>query len=145
MQSRIICASSCPNRFPRPIGCWSAKTRNFKYKLYVRELFRVAARCEMIPVCGSAYGHSQQLKMIKSLVALAILAVLGAAVVAVPAFAPQAKASETVALPKADRLEIRRVARDCSQQVWPNFGTSCLRKANSGATIQEVRLISARR
>jgi hypothetical protein len=83
--------------------------------------------------------------MIKSVAGLAILAFLGAAVIALPAFAPQAKASETAALPKADRLEIRPVARHCSQQVWPNFGASCLRRAGSGATIQEARLVTARR
>jgi hypothetical protein len=83
--------------------------------------------------------------MIKSLAALAILAFLGAAVVALPAYAPQAKASETVALAKADRLDIRPVTRNCSQQVWPNLETSCLRGANSGVMIREVRLVTARR
>jgi hypothetical protein len=82
--------------------------------------------------------------MIKSLVALAVLAGLGTAVVALPAFAPQAKASEAVASPKGDRLEIGPVARNCSQQVWPNFGTSCLRRAGSGAMVEEVRLVNAR-
>jgi hypothetical protein len=83
--------------------------------------------------------------MIKSLAALAIFACLGAAVVAVPAFAPQASASETVVLAKGDRLDIRPDARNCSQQVWPNFETSCLRSADSGVMVREVRLVSARR
>ena len=75
-----------------------------------------------------ATGHSQQPKMIKSLTALAIFALLGASVVALPGFAPQVKASEAVALAKADRLDIRPAARNCSQQVWPNFDASCLRR-----------------
>ena len=83
--------------------------------------------------------------MIKSLAALAILAFLGAAVVALPAFAPQAKASETVVLAKGDQPEIRPVARNCSQQVWPNFEASCLRRADSGVMVREVRLVSAHR
>ena len=44
--------------------------------------------------------------MIKSLAAFAIFATLSAAVIAVPAFAPMAKASEAVALAKGDRLAI---------------------------------------
>ena len=83
--------------------------------------------------------------MIKSLTALAIFALLGAAVVALPGFAPQVEASETVALAKADRLDIRPVAPNCSQQVWPNFDASCLRNPESGARFREARLITARR
>jgi hypothetical protein len=83
--------------------------------------------------------------MIKSLLALAIFGLLGTAVVALPGFAPQVKASESVALAKGDRLEIRPVARNCSQQVWPNFETSCLHKAASTVMIGEVRLVTALR
>jgi hypothetical protein len=70
--------------------------------------------------------------MIKSLTALAIFGLLGAAVVALPGFAPRVEASETVASAKAGRLDIRPLARNCSQQVWPNFDTSCLRNRESG-------------
>jgi hypothetical protein len=80
--------------------------------------------------------------MIKSLTALAIFALLGAAVVALPGFAPQVEASEAVALAKADRLDIRPVARNCSQQIWPNFDASCLRKGE--VTVREARLVTAR-
>jgi hypothetical protein len=83
--------------------------------------------------------------MIKSLSALAIFVFLGASVVALPGFAPQVEASETVALAKADRLEVRAVARNCSQQVWPNFDASCLRNGESNATFHEARLVTARR
>jgi hypothetical protein len=90
-----------------------------------------------------AKSHSQQPKMMKSLSALAIFAFLGATVVALPGFAPQVEASETVALAKADRLELRQVAQNCSQQVWPNFDASCLRKGE--AMVREARLVTARR
>ena len=79
--------------------------------------------------------------MIKSLAALAIFALLGAAVIALPGFAPQVEASETVALVKGDRLDIL----NCSQQVWPNFDAQCLRSGESGLVIREVRLVIARR
>jgi hypothetical protein len=81
--------------------------------------------------------------MIKSLTALAIFALLGASVVALPGFAPQVEASETVALAKADRLDVRPIAPNCSQQVWPNFDASCLRKGET--MVREARLVTARR
>jgi hypothetical protein len=81
--------------------------------------------------------------MIKSLTALAIFAVVGACVIAMPGFAPQVEAGETVALAKADRLELRSSVQNCSQQVWPNFYTSCLRKGD--AMVREARLVTARR
>jgi hypothetical protein len=83
--------------------------------------------------------------MIKSITALAIFGLLGAAVVALPAFAPQVKASEAITLAKADRLALRPGARNCSQQVWPNFDTSCLSSGESGVMILEARLVTARR
>jgi hypothetical protein len=81
--------------------------------------------------------------MIKSLTTLAIFAVLGASVIALPGFAPQVPASETVALAEADRLEVQTVARNCSRQVWPNFDASCLRKGET--MVREARLVTARR
>jgi hypothetical protein len=84
-------------------------------------------------------------KMIKSLAALAIFALLGVSVIALPGFAPQVEAHETAALAKTDRLEIRPVARDCTQQVWPNFDGACLRHTESGLVVREARLVTARR
>ena len=83
--------------------------------------------------------------MIKSITALAVLGLLGAAVVALPAFAPQVEASETITLAKADRSAIRPIAQNCSQQVWPNFDRACLRSGDSGVMILEARLVTARR
>jgi hypothetical protein len=83
--------------------------------------------------------------MIKSISALALLALLGASVIALPAFAPQATASETVALTKGDRLAVHTVVRNCPSQVWPDFDTSCLRDGRSGALVQQARLVTARR
>jgi hypothetical protein len=78
--------------------------------------------------------------MMKSLTALAIFGLLGAAAVALPGFA-RVEAGETVALAKADRLDVR----NCSQQLWPNFDTSCLRSSEPGLAVLDVRLVTARR
>lgn len=88
---------------------------------------------------------SQQPKMFKSLSALAIFALLGASVIALPAFAPNVEAGEVGALAKGDRLEVRAPASNCSTQVWPNFAASCLRNPGSGVKILEARLVTARR
>jgi len=82
--------------------------------------------------------------MIKSLTALAIFALLGASVIALPGFAPQVKASEVVALAKGDRLAIRPIVGNCSSPVWPNLDASCLRDGGSGVLVREARLVTAR-
>jgi hypothetical protein len=83
--------------------------------------------------------------MIKSLSALAIFALLGASFVVLPGFAPSVEARETLALAKADRLDVGQAARHCAQQVWPNFDGACLRRGESGLAVREARLVTARR
>ena len=74
-----------------------------------------------------------------------IAAFIAAALTVLPGFAPQVEASVPQALAKADRLDIRPVGTDCSQQAWPNFEASCLRKAGTKASIREARLVTANR
>ena len=87
--------------------------------------------------------------MIKALSAIAIAAFVAAALTVLPGFAPQVEASVPQALAKGDRLDIRPVGRDCSQQAWPNFEASCLRvagaKLTSKSIIREARLVTADR
>ena len=81
--------------------------------------------------------------MNNSFTSLAIFGLLGAAVIALPSFAPQVAAGETTVLAKSDRLEVATVARNCSQQVWPRFDAQCLH--SGGAMVREARLVTARR
>jgi hypothetical protein len=82
----------------------------------------------------------------RSFVSVAIAALVAAALTVLPGFAPQVEASVPHALAKGDRLDIRPVGRDCSQQAWPHFEASCLRVAGSKtATIREARLVTADR
>jgi hypothetical protein len=83
--------------------------------------------------------------MVKSFAAFGIFALLGAAVIALPSFAPKAEAREVAVLAKGDRLAIRSASVDCSRQVWPNFAISCLQNAGSGQQIVEARLVTVRR
>ena len=83
--------------------------------------------------------------MVRSFAALGIFAVLGASVLALPAFAPKVEAREAPAMAKGDRLVVRAAASNCSNQVWPEFAASCLRNTDSGLKILEARLVTARR
>lgn len=81
--------------------------------------------------------------MIKTISAIALSACVAAALTLLPGFAPTVEASVPQPLAKSDRLDIRTVGRDCSQQAWPNFEASCLRRAGSKASVREARLVSA--
>ena len=81
--------------------------------------------------------------MLRSFATLAVVALLGAAVIALPGFAPTVQANEAAVPAKGDRLAVRAPS-SCATQVWPEFTASCLRKGVSGA-ILEARLVTARR
>ena len=87
--------------------------------------------------------------MIKALSAIAIAALIATSLTILPGFAPTVEASVPQALAKGDRLDIRPVGKDCSQQAWPNFEASCLRvagaKLTSKSNIREARLVTADR
>jgi len=84
--------------------------------------------------------------MIKALSAVAIAAFIAAALTVLPGFAPQVEASVPVAMTKADRLDIRPIGKDCSQQAWPNFESSCLRNAGTKTVVMtEARIVTATR
>ncbi len=83
--------------------------------------------------------------MIKAISAIAVAAFVAAALSILPGFAPQVEASVPQALAKGDRLDIRLVGRNCSEQAWPNFEASCLRVAGSRILIRQARLVTADR
>ncbi|MGL9617517.1 hypothetical protein QRQ56_05915 [Bradyrhizobium sp. U531] len=83
--------------------------------------------------------------MIKALSAIALSACVAAALTLLPGFAPSVEASVPQPLAKSDRLDIRSIGKDCSQQAWPNFEASCLRKAGTKADVREARLVTANR
>jgi hypothetical protein len=91
-------------------------------------------------------GPRQGTVMIKAFSAIAAAGFIAAALTVLPGFAPQVEASVPQALAKGDRLDIRAVGKDCSQQAWPNFEASCLRAAGSkSSTVKEARLVTANR
>ena len=80
--------------------------------------------------------------MIKALAAVAVAASIAAALTLLPGVAPQVEASVPQALAKGDRLDVRPIGGDCSQQAWPNFEAACLRTAGTWRTVRDVRVIS---
>ena len=83
--------------------------------------------------------------MIKALSAITAAAFIAAALTVLPGFAPKVEASVPQALAKGDRLDIRTVGKDCSQQAWPNFDASCLRTSGSKSMVGQARLVTADR
>ena len=83
--------------------------------------------------------------MIKALTAITFAALIATALTILPGFAPSVEASVPQALAKGDRLDIRTVGKDCSQQAWPNFEASCLRAVGTKSLIREARLVTADR
>lgn len=83
--------------------------------------------------------------MIKAISAIAAAAFIATALTVLPGFAPTVEASVPQALAKADRLDIRTVGKDCSQQAWPNFEASCLRSSGTKSSVREARLVTADR
>lgn len=83
--------------------------------------------------------------MIRTFSAIAIAALIAGALTVLPGFAPQVEASVPVALAKSDRLDIKQIGTNCSQQAWPNFEATCLRVAGKKIVIREARLVTADR
>ena len=83
--------------------------------------------------------------MLKAVSAIAIATCVAAALTLLPGFAPSVEASVPQPLAKGDRLDIRPVGGNCSEQAWPNFEASCLRVAGSRIMIRQARLVTADR
>ena len=83
--------------------------------------------------------------MLKALSAVAIATCVAAALTLLPGFAPSVEASVPQPLAKGDRLDIRTIGPDCSQQAWPNFEASCMRRAGTKSDVREARLVTANR
>ena len=94
---------------------------------------------------GATRPIRQGTVMIKALSAITVAAFMAAAITVLPGFAPEVEASTTTApLAKADRLDVHAAGVNCSQNAWPNFEATCLRRADRGL-VHEARLVTAER
>jgi len=83
--------------------------------------------------------------MYKALSAIAAAAIGAAIVVALPGFSPEVEARTPPASVKGDRLDVRPMVRDCTQQAWPYYDANCLRDPSQQGPTRTVRLISTDR
>jgi hypothetical protein len=83
--------------------------------------------------------------LIKTFSVIAVAGVLAATLTILPGFAPEVAASVPQPLAKGDRLDIRPIGRDCSEQAWPNFEASCLRVAGTKTAVREARPVAVDR
>ena len=62
--------------------------------------------------------------MVRTFAALAVFTFLGAAVIALPGFAPKVEASESAVLAKSDRSAVPTVPVNYSKEVWPDLSVA---------------------
>ena len=81
--------------------------------------------------------------MLKSIYAVAAAAIVAAAFVATLSISAQVEARGSVPGVKADRADMRPLARDCSPNAWPYFEASCLRDTrNPFSQARDARIVS---
>ncbi|MGJ4939141.1 hypothetical protein ACQR1W_01090 [Bradyrhizobium sp. HKCCYLS1011] len=81
--------------------------------------------------------------MLKALSAIAVAAFVAAALTILPGFEVEASVPQPLA--KGDRLDVHPIGRDCSEQAWPNFEASCLRRAGTKAVVRDARIVAVDR
>jgi hypothetical protein len=82
--------------------------------------------------------------MFRSFPTLAVFALLGASVIALPALAPKVEAGESTALAQRDRLQVDVPTLNCANEVWPHVAARCLR-SGEGSKVPEARFVTAGR
>lgn len=83
----------------------------------------------------------------KILPAIAAMALGAAVVLALPGFSHEADASTPAKVVKGDRLDVRPLGKDCTQQAWPYYETTCLRDRtqSTGGQARPVRMVTTDR
>ena len=66
-------------------------------------------------------------KIFGSISAVALAALIAGTVTILPSFSDQVVASAPIHSGKGDRLDIRSLGTQCSEQAWPYFEANCLR------------------
>ena len=82
--------------------------------------------------------------MFRSFPLLAVFALVGASIIALPALAPKVEAGESTALVKGDRSQVDVPMLNCANEVWPHVAARCLR-SGEGSKVPEARFVTASR
>jgi len=76
--------------------------------------------------CGHEAKQERRV-MLKSVYAVAAAAIVAGAFVATLSVSGRSRPAVRCRISRADRADIRPLARDCSQNAWPYFEAACLR------------------
>jgi hypothetical protein len=86
-------------------------------------------------------------KTYRSISAIALAALIAGCVMVLPNFCGEVVASAPIHSGKGDRLDIRAIGTQCSEQAWPYFEANCLRdkRVALGKVVQAARIVTADR
>jgi hypothetical protein len=88
--------------------------------------------------------HDQDISFIS---AIALAALIAGGVMALPNFSSEVVASAPIHSGKGDRLDIRTIGTQCSEQAWPYFEANCVRdkRVARGKVVRATRIVTADR
>jgi hypothetical protein len=85
-------------------------------------------------------------KIFGSISAIALAALIAGTVTILPGFSDKVVASAPIHSGKGDRLDIRPLGAQCSEQTWPYFEANCLRGGRvTMGKAKAARLVTADR
>jgi hypothetical protein len=85
-------------------------------------------------------------KIFGSISAIALAALIAGTVTILPTFSNPVVASAPIHAGKGDRLDIRLLGSQCSEQAWPYFEANCLRDARTTiGQAKSARIVTADR
>ena len=86
-------------------------------------------------------------KIFGSISAIALAALVAGTVTILPGFSDKVVASAPIHSGKGDRLDIRPLGTQCSEQAWPYFEANCLRdgRAQMGKAKAAARIVTTDR
>ena len=86
-------------------------------------------------------------KAYRSISAIALAALIAGAITVLPSFSASVVASAPLHSGKGDRLDVRPLGSQCSEQAWPYFEAKCLRdnRVALGKVGTTARIVTADR
>lgn len=85
-------------------------------------------------------------KAFQSVSAIALAALIAGAITILPSFSEPVVASSPMNSGKGDRLDVRPVGTQCSEQAWPYFEADCLRDTRTAmGKVKPARVVTADR
>ena len=85
-------------------------------------------------------------KVFESISAIALAALIAGTITILPSFSDKVVASAPIHGGKGDRLDIRPLGTQCSEQAWPYFEANCVRDGRAAmGQVKSPRVVTADR